>query len=83
LAAITPVIFNTTVTAISRFTPLERGCYTENEFKLKALRLEDGYKYSLMNCFYSAMIEKIAANCSCAPQMYGITSGYLHLIPCR
>jgi hypothetical protein len=77
------MIFNTTETATSRFTPNERGCYTDDEFKLKTLRLEDGYKYSLMNCFYSALIEKIATNCSCAPKMFGITSGYLHLVPCR
>jgi hypothetical protein len=83
LAALTPIIFNTTEAAILRFTPHERGCYTDDEFKLKILSWEEGYKYSLMNCFYSALIETIARNCSCAPQMFGIISGYPDLVPCR
>jgi len=83
LAALTPTIFNTTETAISRFTPQERGCYTDDEFKLKVVNREDGFKYSLRNCLYSALLEKIARNCSCAPQIYGTISGYSHLFPCR
>ncbi len=83
MAALTPVIFNTTETAIARFTPHERGCYSDDEFKLKIVNEANGYKYSLKNCFNSAVLEKIVTNCSCAPQIYGTITDYHHLFPCR
>ena len=83
LAVLTPMIFNTSENAITRFTPQERGCYTDDEFKLKIVNREDGFRYSLINCLYSALLEKIASNCSCAPQMFGVISGYPDLFPCR
>jgi hypothetical protein len=83
LAALTPMIFNTTEAAILCLTPEERGCYAENQFKLKIISEADGFQYSLRNCFYSALLEKIALNCSCTSQIYGTVSGYGHLYPCR
>ncbi len=59
LATIKPVVFNTTENVVTSFTPLERGCYTEKEFQLNILKLEDGYRYSIRNCLYSSAIEKI------------------------
>ena len=33
--AVTPTIMSTTAEAINRFSPEDRGCYTEKELKLK------------------------------------------------
>ena len=35
--AVTPVIYNTTQAALHRFTPQERGCYSEDEMTFKYL----------------------------------------------
>jgi len=80
LAALTPVIVNTSENVISRFTPLERGCYTNEEFHLKLFPWDNGYRYSLTNCLNSAVIERILQNCSCLPDFY---KGVENLLPCR
>ena len=38
--AITPVLYKTTNAARTRFTPVERGCYFEDELKLNYLPTE-------------------------------------------
>jgi hypothetical protein len=80
IVALTPVIVNTSETVISRFTPLERGCYTNEEFHLKLFPWDNGYRYSLTNCLNSAVIERILQNCSCLPDFY---KGEENLLPCR
>ncbi len=83
LASITPVVFNTTDKVIERFSPLERGCYIDNEFQLKILTMEDGYRYSIKNCLYSSAIEKILKNCSCTPNVVQSIRNHLQKLPCR
>ena len=70
LAYLAPVIVNTSETAIKRFQPEERGCYTDNEFHLKRLGWDDGYRYSMKNCLYASLLEKIINNCSCIPDFF-------------
>jgi hypothetical protein len=65
------VIVNTSENAINRFKPEERGCYTEKEFHLKNLGPDDGYRYSMKNCLYASLLEKILTNCSCIPDFFG------------
>ena len=43
--AVTPVIYNTTQAALHRFTPQERGCYSEDEMTFKYLP-KSLYRYS-------------------------------------
>ncbi len=38
LVATTPTILNTTEKALGRFSPIERDCYKEDEFKLPTLK---------------------------------------------
>ena len=44
LAALTPSILNTSEKAIGRFTPDERDCYLDSEFKFPNLLWENGYR---------------------------------------
>jgi len=67
LAAITPTRLVTTENAVSRFSPEERGCYEEKEFSFAYLKWSDGYRYSIKNCLYEAVIDRIVNNCSCFP----------------
>jgi hypothetical protein len=70
-ASLTPIIVNTTNQAIYRFPPEVRGCYTDDEFHLKTLTWNEGYRYSIKNCLYSSLLEKVLTNCSCVPDYYG------------
>ena len=65
LASIIPSIYTITNSAIDRFTPLERDCYLDEEFKLPHLKWEFGYRYSMINCLFEAALQKIMTNCSC------------------
>ncbi len=67
MVSITPSVINTTETALRRFSPVERDCYTDEEFQLPNLLWEYGYRYSIKNCLYEAVIQKIIKNCSCFP----------------
>ena len=82
MAALEPEIVNTTERVINRFGPLERGCYLEEEFQLKTLKWEGGYRYSMKNCLYSALLEKILHNCSCVPDFYNHVHNH-DKPPCR
>ncbi len=84
LATLSTVIVNTTDKAISRFPPAARGCYIDEEFKLKRLSWEEGYRYSMKNCLYSAVLGKIASNCSCVPDFYeNFMTKRMKVTPCR
>ena len=63
--SIIPTIFNTTKSAVERFTPLERDCYLDDEFQLPNLRWDFGFRYSIINCLYESVLQKIMDNCSC------------------
>ncbi len=70
LASLAPVIVNTSENVITRFTPLQRDCYNDDEFHLKAFNWDDGFRYSMTNCLYAALFEKIIQNCSCVPNYF-------------
>ena len=78
-----PVIVNTSETAISRFAPKDRGCYTIDEFDLKYLPLSMGYRYSPKNCLYASLLEKILTDCSCVPDFFRIGVEFNSILPCR
>ncbi len=67
LASFAPTIVNTSDQVVSRFSPTKRGCYNDEEFHLKTLHWNDGYRYSMKNCLYSSLLEKVFSNCSCIP----------------
>ena len=67
LVGLTFSVVNTTEKALSRFTPIERDCYFDGEFELLILNHAQGYRYSIRNCLYEAVIENILTHCSCRP----------------
>ena len=78
------MIVNTTDQALARFSPEVRGCYTDNEFQLKTLSRNGGYRYSMKNCLFSSLLEKVFSNCSCVPDYYGNPENIsFKLPPCR
>ncbi len=84
MASLAPSIVNTSDSALVRFRPNERGCYVDEEFHLKRLGWEDGYRYSMKNCLYASLLEKIISNCSCIPDFFGyLVSADDDLFPCR
>ena len=67
LLAIMPTILNTSQEAMDRFTPEERNCYADEEFRFKYLKYEYGFRYSMLNCLYESVLEQILKDCSCIP----------------
>ena len=63
--AVVPTTTNTTEDAIERFDPIDRDCYHEKEVNLKYLTYEVGYRYSLQNCMYNALMQRVAEQCNC------------------
>ena len=57
----------TTDTALQRFDPVSRDCYDENEFNLKHFRNKTGHRYSIDNCLYESLVERIIESCNCTP----------------
>ena len=67
LVSMTISILNTTTSALD-FDPLSRDCYTDTEFDFQYLKYEFGFHYSMQNCLYEAVLQKILQNCSCKPK---------------
>ncbi len=67
--AVTPTLMSTTAEAISRFSPLERGCYIEGELPLQYLP-SVYYRYEMSNCLFEAAYESIIAECRCMPSFH-------------
>ena len=65
--AVTPSLTTTTQSVISRLTPTERDCYTDDEISLKYLPIKDGYRYGMDNCLFIAAFEQILDTCKCYP----------------
>ena len=65
MLSVSPSFFNTTETAIKRFRPVDRDCYLDQEFQLPNLHWSGGFRYSMMNCLYEGVLQKIMSNCSC------------------
>ena len=57
----------TTEDAIRRFDPDLRQCYRDDEFNFFYLNDESGYRYSIDNCLYEAVILKVIKECKCTP----------------
>ena len=67
LITMTQTILNATEAVINRFTPEDRDCYTDEEFKFEHLKYEYGFRYSMPNCLYASVLESIIENCQCEP----------------
>ena len=53
---------------LSRFKPQDRQCYqSSEEFPFNFLKKEEGYRYSIDNCFYDALVHRIKHKCECLP----------------
>ena len=65
--AVTPVITHTTTSALTRFNPEQRDCYTDDEISLKYLPSDSGYRYGIGNCLFEASFENILEKCKCYP----------------
>lgn len=63
--AVVPTTTNTTEDAIKTFDPEDRDCYYDKEVNLKYLTYEIGYRYSLQNCMYNALLQRVAEQCHC------------------
>ena len=74
----------TTTEALSFFPTAKRKCYQDDtnsslddsEFQPKYFNRNTTFKYTLSNCLYASMIEKILTNCSCTPN-FAIIGKYL------
>ena len=60
--AVTPTLMATNPTAITRFSPLERGCYQEKELPLEYLP-SSFYRYEMSNCLFEAAYERVLEVC--------------------
>ena len=78
----TAKIMRATPDALSRFLPEQRTCYKDGEFDFKYLQHEDGYRYSIDNCFYEAVLGKVIDHCECVPFFVTVEIG-THLPKCR
>ena len=65
--AVTPTTTHTTPSALNRFNPEERDCYTDDEISLKYLPSTSGYRYGMGNCLFESSFENILEKCKCYP----------------
>ena len=73
----------TTPEALSFFPAAARKCYQddierpveESEFQPKYFNRKTAFKYTMDNCLYTSMIDKIMTNCNCTPN-FAIIGGY-------
>ena len=59
--------FEATSTALGFFTGSKKFCYTEADFQPRHYNLKTGFVYSMSNCLYSSIIDKIESYCGCTP----------------
>ncbi|CAB4060794.1 ASICN [Lepeophtheirus salmonis] len=69
--SVTPTLTVTTEEAKRRFTPDERVCYFDEEFKFKYLP-DQMYRYGLSNCLFAATYDTILSRCKCVPFFHTI-----------
>ena len=65
--AVTPTLIVTSKSAMKRFSPSERDCYSEEEISLKYLPSDHGFRYEMSNCLFEAAFENILRECKCFP----------------
>ena len=58
IAGLNPTKIVTSTSAMKRFEPTRRGCYTDKEFELTNLKWSSGFRYSISNCLYDAVVER-------------------------
>ena len=63
--ALMPTLTMTNPKVTSRFSHEDRDCYVENEFELKYLKPDYGFHYSMSNCLYNSLYQKIIEECKC------------------
>ena len=44
MVSMIPTVVETSSSALKRFAPIDRDCYSDNEFNLKILSPENGYR---------------------------------------
>ena len=77
--SVNPEIQITSEIVRSRFSPEERGCYFDGELELRYL---EGYRYSLANCLYSSIVERVIERCHCVPHLLPLNTSH-HLPVCE
>ena len=77
-----PTILSTTDEAL-QFKPEDRNCYTSEEVDLKYFRRSKGYKYSMQNCLYESVLERILEDCTCIPNFMSVTLDGIDYSVCR
>ena len=82
LIAMIPTILNTTEEAL-QFSPLDRNCYRSDEIDLKYFRRAKGYLYSMQNCLYESVLERILDECMCIPNFMSFTLDGVNYSVCR
>lgn len=76
---IKPILTSTTLVAKNRFSPEVRGCYFQDEYRLKDFSYR-GLRYSLDNCLIEAERQAVARECGCDYYVeYRFSSDYM---PC-
>ena len=55
--AVTPTTTHTTYSALKRFNPDQRDCYTDDEISLQYLPSTSGYRYGMGNCLFESSFE--------------------------
>ena len=77
-----PIVTNTTLDAINKFSPEVRNCYADGEANLTYLTYGHGYRYEMNNCLVDQGIRDIIWHCRCIPSFYEMGSeDYLPFIP--
>ena len=64
---VTPTLIVTSPSAMQRFSPAERDCYSEDEISLKYLPRDHGFRYEMSNCLFESAFEHILRVCKCFP----------------
>jgi len=67
--AVSPTLFTTTKAAQERFSPEERGCYSQREVMLKHLPY-GMYRYDIGNCLFEAAYDEVLDRCNCTPYFH-------------
>lgn len=62
----TMAVLNATEAALA-FDPAVRGCYKSRDFYFKYMNYAEGFRYSMANCLYEAVLEAILEDCKCLP----------------
>ena len=80
----TPTLYTTSPAAQARFTPKEKGCYSEKEVTLKYLpygmyrsavigcliTISANGRYDIGNCLFEAAYEEVLDTCGCTPYFH-------------